>query len=127
MIAVGVESWETTSLTACVTGLTSLPGNDPSRLVEKSWSRWSARYQDGSWIEIGHCVKTKGCKKSPTLLPDGTRVWIGTNESLIVERTSDQRNETAQFQFLVEDNLKRRHIYKVNFTLYCKFLRRFSF
>ena len=59
--------------------------------------------------------------------PDGTRAWIGINESLIVERSSDQRNATTQFQFLVEDNLNRRHIYKVNFTVYCKLLRFFSF
>ena len=47
-------------------------------------------------------------------------MWIGSKESLIVARSVDQRNSTAQFQFLVEDNLKRRHIFKVNFTVYCK-------
>ncbi|XP_074614809.1 uncharacterized protein LOC141874449 [Acropora palmata] len=117
MRAVGAQTLETTSLTACVNDSIALPRNDPSRLVKRSW--WKARYQDGPWIEIGHCVKTKGCINSTTVLPDGTRAWIGINESLIVERSSDQRNATTQFQFLVEDNLNRRHIYKVNFTVYC--------
>ncbi|XP_029195825.2 uncharacterized protein LOC114961322 [Acropora millepora] len=115
--AVGAQTLEITSLTACVNDSIALPRNDPSRLVERSW--WRARYQDGPWIEIGHCVKTKGCINSTTVLPDGTRAWIGINESLIVQRSSDQRNATAQFQFLVEDNLKRRHIFKVNFKIYC--------
>ncbi|KAK2572499.1 hypothetical protein P5673_002753 [Acropora cervicornis] len=95
--AVGAQSLETTSSTACVSDSIALPGNDPSRLVKRSW--WKARYQDGPWIEIGHCVKTKGCINSTTVLPDGTRAWIGINESLIVERSSDQRNATAQFQY----------------------------
>ena len=125
MRALGAQSLETTSLTVCVNDSIALPRNDPSRLVERSW--WKARYQDGPWIVIGHCVKTKGCINSTTVLPDGTRAWIGINESLIVERSSDQRNATAQFQFLVEDNLNRRHIYKVNFTVYCKLLGFFSF
>ncbi|XP_044182993.1 uncharacterized protein [Acropora muricata] len=117
MVAVGAQSLETTSLTACVNDSISLPGNGPSRLVKQWW--WKARYQESSWIDIGHCVKTKGCITSTKVLPDFTRVWIGSNESLIVERSADQRNSTAQFQFLVEDNLKRRHIFKVNFTVYC--------
>ncbi|XP_015773489.1 PREDICTED: uncharacterized protein LOC107351709 isoform X2 [Acropora digitifera] len=117
MVAVGAQSLETTSLTACVNASISLPGNGPSRLVKQSW--WKARYQDSSWIDIGHCVKTKGCITSTKVLPDFTRVWIGSNESLTVDRSADQRNSTAQFQFLVEDNLKRRHIFKVNFTVYC--------
>ena len=121
MIAVGAQSLDTTSLTACVNDSISLPGNDPSRLVKQSW--WKARYQDSPWIEIGHCVKTRGCITSKTVLPDFTRVWIRSNGSLIVKRSADQRNSTAQFQFLVEDNLKRRHIFKVNFTVYCKLLR----
>ena len=125
MVAVGAQSLETTSLAECINGSISLPGNDPSRLVEYSW--WKARYRDGSWIEIGHCVKTNGCTNSTTVLPDGTRVRIGINESLTVERTSDQRNAPAQYQFLVEDNLQRRHIFTVNFTVYCKLLRFFSF
>ena len=120
MDAVGAQSLETTSLTACVNGSISLPGNDPSRPVEQSW--WKARYQNGSWIEIGHYVKTKGCTTSTTVLSDFTRVWIGSNENLIVERTADERNATEQFQFLVEDNLKLRHIFEVNFTVYCKLL-----
>jgi len=118
MVAVGAQSLKKTSLTACVNDSISLPGNDPSRLVKQSW--WKARYQDGPWIEIGHCVKTRGCITSKRVLPDFTRVWIGSKESLIVARSVDQRNSTAQFQFLVEDNLKRRHIFKVNFTVYCK-------
>ena len=123
--AVGAQTLETTSLTACVNASIALPGNDPSRKVKRSW--WKARYQDGPWIEIGHCVKTRGCINSTTVLPDGTRAWVvGINERLIVERSSDLRNTTAQFQFLVEDNLKRRHIFKVNFTVYCKLLRLFS-
>lgn len=117
MVAVGAQSLKTTSLTACVNASISLPGNDPSRLVKQSW--WKARYQDSPWIEIGHCVKTRGCITSKTVLPDFTRVWIRSNGSLIVERSADQRNSTAQFQFIVEDNLKRRHIFKVNFTVYC--------
>ena len=126
MLAKGVESLETTSLTTCVTGAISLHGNDLSRVVEQFW--WRARYQNGPWVYIGHCVNTKGCRKSPTssLLPSGTRVWIKRNGSLIVERTSNQRNATAQFQFLFEDSLRRRRIFKVHFTLYCKFLRYFS-
>lgn len=123
MIAEGVESLETTSLTTCVTGAISLHGNDPNRVVENLW--WRARYQNGPWVEIGHCVNTKGCTKSPTssLLPSGTRVWIERNGSLIVERTSNQRNATAQFQFLFEDSLRRRRIFKVHFTLYCTWTR----
>lgn len=123
MIAEGVESLETTSLTTCVTGAISLHGNDPNRVVEKFW--WRARYQNGPWVDIGHCVNTKGCTKSPTssLLPSGTRVWIERNGSLIVERTSSQRNATAQFQFLYEDSLRRRRIFKVHFTLYCTWTR----
>lgn len=117
MVAVGAQSLKKTSLTACVNDSISLPGNDPSRLVKQSW--WKARYQDGPWIEIGHCVKTRGCITSKRVLPDFTRVWIGSKESLIVARSVNQRNSTAQFQFLVEDNLKRRHIFKVNFTVYC--------
>lgn len=123
MIAEGVGSLETTSLTTCVTGAISLHGNDPNRVVENLW--WRARYQNGPWVEIGHCVNTKGCTKSPTssLLPSGTRVWIERNGSLIVERTSNQRNATAQFQFLFEDSLRRRRIFKVHFTLYCTWTR----
>ena len=68
---------------------------------------------------IGHCVNTKGCTKSPTssLLPSGTRVWIERNGSLIVERTSNQRNATALFQFLFEDSLRRRRICTSHFTV----------
>ena len=123
--AVGAQSLETTSLTACVNDSITLPGNNPSRLVKQSW--WKAKYQDDPWIEIGHCVKAKGCTNSTLVLPDDTRAWIGSNGSLMVERTSDQRSATAQFQFLVEDNLKRRHIFKVNFKIYCKLLRFVSF
>ena len=125
MVAIGAQSLKTTSLTACANGAISLPGNNSSRLVKQSW--WKAKYQGGSWIEIGHCVKTKGCTTSTTVLPDGTRAWIESNESLSVERTGDQRNTTAQFQFLLEDNLRRRHIFKVNFTIHCKLLRFSSF
>lgn len=91
MVAVGAQSLETTSLTACVNDSISLPGNDPSRLVKQSW--WKVRYQDSPWIEIGHCVKARGCITSKTVLPDFTRVWIRSNGSLIVER-SEKLNGT---------------------------------
>lgn len=126
MYAVGTQSLETfgTSLTVCVNADSiSLPGNDPNRLVKQSW--WKARYHYGPWIEIGHCVKGKGCTNSTLVLPDGTKAWIGINESLMVERTSDQRNATGKYQFLVEDHLERR-IFKVNFTVHCKLLKFFS-
>ena len=125
VVAVGAQSLETTSLTACVNGTISLPLNRHSRLAERL--SFQARYQDSPWIEIGHCVKVRGCTNSTTVLPDGTRVWIGSNESLIVQRTSNQRNATGQFQFLVVVNSSHHVIFNVNFTVYCKFLRRFSF
>ena len=118
MIAKGVETRGTTSLTTCVTGAISLPGKDPRSSMKRS--TWKVKYQDGDWIVAGHCVHLKGCTKHITVLPDGTRVRIGSNGSLIVERTSNQRNVTGKFQFLFDD-LKRRHIFKVNFTVHCKF------
>ena len=118
LVAVGAQRCQTTSLTKCVTDSISLPGNDPSSSMKRA--TWKAKYQDGDWIVAGHCVHLKGCTKHITVLPDGTRVRIGSNGSLIVERTSNQRNVTGKFQFLFDD-LKRRHIFKVNFTVHCKF------
>jgi len=121
MVALGAQRCQTTSLTKCITDSISLPGNDPSSSMKRS--TWKAKYQDGDWIVAGHCVHLKGCTKHITVLPDGTRVRIGSNGSLIVERRSNQTNTAAQFQFLFENNSKRRRIFKVHFTLYCKFLR----
>ncbi|XP_067037101.1 uncharacterized protein [Acropora muricata] len=116
LVAVGAQRCQTTSLTKCVTDSISLPGNDPSSSMKRA--TWKAKYQDGDWIVAGHCVHLKGCTKHITVLPDGTRVRIGSNGSLIVERTSNQRNVTGKLQFLFDD-LKRRHIFKVNFTVHC--------
>lgn len=121
MIGKGVETRGTTSLTTCVTGAISLPGKDPSSSMKRS--TWKAKYQDGDWIVAGHCVHLKGCTKDITVLPDGTRVRIGSNGSLIVERRSNQTNTAAQFQFLFENSSKRRRIFKVHFTLYCIYTR----
>ena len=118
MVAFGLQRWQTTSLTKCVTDTVSLPGNDPSSSMKRSM--WKAKYQDGDWIVVGHCVHLRGCTKHITVLPDGTRVRIGSNGSLLVERTSNQRNATGKFQFMLDD-LKRRHIFKVNFIVHCKF------
>ncbi|KAK2572496.1 hypothetical protein P5673_002750 [Acropora cervicornis] len=113
MIAEGVESLQTTSLTTCVTGAISLHGNDPNRVVEKLW--WRARYQNGPWVDIGHCVNTKGCTKSPTssLLPSGTRVWIERNGSLIVERTWTRPGANLNVSQAVEELFSKKDFVEV--------------
>ena len=124
IIALAAQSWEKTSLTACINGSISLPGDDSRRLAEQSW--WKARYQDDSWIKIGFCARTKGCTTSTRVLTDGTRLWIGRNRTLFVTHTAgNQKNATQQLQFLREDDLDRRHIYVVNFTVHCKLPRFF--
>ena len=125
MVAVEAQSWETTTVTACVNGSIYLPADDPSVLGDKS--EWSVRYQDGPWIKIGSCARTKGCTTSTTVLTDGTTLRIRSNRTLFVNHRGNHRNATEQLQLLLEGSLNHRHIYIVKFTVYCKLLRFLSF
>ena len=65
-----------------------------------------------------------GCMVTTPLLPDGTRVSRGANQSLTVEhsRQSNLSRDHIQFQFEVHltNSPVRRSIFEVEFTIVCK-------
>ena len=124
MIALVAQSWEKTSLTACVNGSISLRGDDWSRFADEL--SFQTRDKDGHWSMIGSCSSTQGCTTLTPVLKDGTKLWIGSNRTLFVNHTAGNlRNATQQLHFLLVDtDSGRRHIYVVN-LVHCKLLRFF--
>ena len=124
VIALVSQSWEKTSLTACVNGSISLRGDDWSRFADEL--SFQTRDKDGHWSMIGSCSSTQGCTTLTPVLKDGTKLWIGSNRTLFVNHTAGNlRNATQQLQFLLVDtDSGRRHIYVVN-LVHCKLLRFF--
>lgn len=123
VIALTTQSWEKTSLTACVNGSISLPGDDWSRFADEL--SFQTRHKDGHWSMIGSCSSTQGCTTLTPVLKDGTKRWIGNKRTLFVNHTAGNlRNATQQLQFLLVDtDSGRRHIYEVNFTVHCIWTR----
>lgn len=114
-----------TKLTACSDGLLTLPVEPVTKdsIIHLSWKY---RYSHGShWNDVVYCNRTMvGCMVTTLLLPDGTRVSRGANQSLTVEHSRQSNLSRDHIQFLFEVHLTdysvRRSIFGVEFTIVCK-------
>ncbi|KAK2572498.1 hypothetical protein P5673_002752, partial [Acropora cervicornis] len=110
VIALVAQSWEKTSLTACVNGSISLRGDDWNRFADKL--SFQTRHKDSHWSMIGFCSSTQGCTTLTPVLKDGTKLWIGSDRTLFVNHTAGNlRNATQQMQFLLVDTDSGRRIW----------------
>ena len=92
-----------------------------STIIDYSWKvRFS---QNGDWTDVNHCTSSAFCTTKTSVLPDGTKVRVSANGTLItlVHRAGVNAGDRAQFLFEVwQENGARRHIFTVNFTAICE-------
>ena len=118
----------TTECLACSNGKLTLSGDETLRDVGVTSSStgyyWKVRYsQKDKWTDVIYCTSLPLCKMIKPVLPDGTKVRVSANGTLItlVHRAGGNAGDRAQFLFEVWlENGARRHIFKVNFTAICE-------
>ena len=86
---------------------------------------WKVRYSENDvWTDVIYCTSLPVCTMIKPVLPDGTKLRVSDNGTLITleHRSRGYASGHAQFLFQVElGNDVRIHIFKVSFTAICEF------
>ena len=118
-----------TELLACFKGTLILSGDETLRNAEVTSSvteyYWKVRYSvNDFWTTVIYCTSLPVCTMIKPVLPDGTKVRVSENGTLVTLEHSAGGNAGghAQFLFQVElENDVRVHIFKISFAAICEF------
>ena len=118
---------------ACSNGILTLSGDAALRNIGVTSSLteyyWKVRYsQKNDWTDVIYCTSLPVCTMIKPALPDGTKVRVSANGTLItlVHKTGGNASDHAQFLFEVHQCKKSKpsvehHIFHVKFTVICEY------
>ena len=88
---------------------------------------WKGRVPQNDWTDLNHCRSSAFCTTKTLVLPDGTKMQVSANGTLITLEHRAGGNTSDHAQFLFEVNLVKnskpsveRHIFQVEFTVICE-------